>query len=160
MSVADATMKGMGMEATKAVAAELNGYLVQQKRHLRWLRNRSMITDELTKLVVAWARDHQGWRAKTEQEILFKKGVHHPGEWWGYVDVGIERPKPLPPLMIEIDSANKRWSLDKLVGATDQGWDAIWLRWGAPQNPQLLIPEPVQLVYLDVKPWKKPRTPR
>ncbi|MFG1771735.1 hypothetical protein ACGFIX_19350 [Nocardia salmonicida] len=31
--------------------------------------------------------------------------------------------------MVEIDRANKRWSLDKLVAEADAGNIALWVRW-------------------------------
>ena len=48
----------------------------------------------------------------------------------GYVDVIVLRQPAAPDLAIEIDSADKPWSVDKLRHAMAAGMDAIWVRWG------------------------------
>jgi hypothetical protein len=48
----------------------------------------------------------------------------------GYVDVIVRRGGSEPDLAIEIDSADKPWSLTKLRHAAAAGMQAIWVRWG------------------------------
>ena len=48
----------------------------------------------------------------------------------GFVDVIVRRGDGTPDLAIEIDSADKPWSVDKLRHAAQAGMRAIWVRWG------------------------------
>jgi hypothetical protein len=48
----------------------------------------------------------------------------------GYIDLVIRRARPDPDLAIEIDSADKQWSLTKLRYAASAGMHPIWVRWG------------------------------
>ena len=48
----------------------------------------------------------------------------------GYVDLMIRRGPSGPDLAIEIDSADKQWSVAKLRHAAAAGMIAIWVRWG------------------------------
>lgn len=47
---------------------------------------------------------------------------------------------------IEIDRANKFWSLEKLVRAQQNGYVSIWIRWRSPMR--IAVPEHVHLINL------------
>ena len=55
----------------------------------------------------------------------------------------------LPPLVIEIDSANKKWSLTKLEKCSEKGWDCLWVRWGP--NEPIPTPEDIMCIYIPFK---------
>jgi uncharacterized membrane-anchored protein len=50
---------------------------------------------------------------------------------------------------IEIDSSNKKWSLEKLLDAHKKGYVPIWVRWNAEIN--IKVPEVINLIYLTNK---------
>tara|TARA_Y100000766_G_scaffold173834_1_gene149271 strand:- start:439 stop:870 length:432 start_codon:yes stop_codon:yes gene_type:complete len=52
----------------------------------------------------------------------------------------------LRPLVIEIDSSNKKWSLRKLEKCSEKGWDCLWIRWGP--NAPIPTPEDVMCIYI------------
>jgi hypothetical protein len=84
------------------------------------------VTSDLTRLIVQWAID-QGWAARTEARIQLPVGA---GERLGIVDVLIVRGDGEQGLAIEIDSADKPWSVDKLRYAAAAGMRPVWVRWG------------------------------
>ncbi len=54
---------------------------------------------------------------------------------------------------VEIDRANKQWSLEKLVRAQQAGFTSVWIRW---RNPiRMTIPEQIYLIDLTRKTHSK-----
>ena len=86
------------------------------------------VTARITREVVAWARA-RGWAARTEARVDVPTG-QTPTEQLGFVDVVVRRADRMPDLAIEIDSADKPWSVIKLQHAAAAGMYAIWVRWG------------------------------
>ena len=86
------------------------------------------VTARVTGEVVAWARA-RGWAARTEARVEVPTG-QAAADHLGFVDVIVRRVDRLPDLAIEIDSADKPWSVIKLQHAAAAGMRAIWVRWG------------------------------
>ena len=86
------------------------------------------ITARITGEVVAWARA-RGWTTRTEARVEVPTG-QAAADQLGFVDVVVRRADRLPDLAIEIDSADKPWSVIKLQHAAAAGMHAIWVRWG------------------------------
>jgi hypothetical protein len=83
-------------------------------------------------------------RCECEKEVflgLRRKTDGHKG----LVDVIIKRPDRIR-YAIEIDSSNKKWSLEKLLYAHSIGYVPIWVRWNAKINIQ--IPAVINLIDL------------
>jgi len=89
-------------------------------------RSTRQVTADLTSVVVAWAAD-RGWTARTEARIEVPEA---DAARLGFVDVVIARGHGLPALAIEIDSADKPWSIVKLHYAAAAGMRPVWVRWG------------------------------
>jgi hypothetical protein len=87
----------------------------------------SQATREITRAIVRWATS-RGWIARAEARVSIP--TVDAAERLGIVDVIVHRGASEPPVAIEIDSAHKPWSLDKLRHAVRSGMDAIWVRWG------------------------------
>lgn len=106
---------------TDALAAELF------RLELRSLTTAS-VTAAITRSIVCLARGH-GWRVRTEArvEVPLTSGIP---QQLGYVDVLVSRGRPYPDVAIEIDSADKPWSVVKLRHAAAAGMHSIWVRWG------------------------------
>lgn len=83
-----------------------------------------VVTARITRAVVEWAAG-RGWATRTEARVEVGEGTR-----LGYLDVVVLRTPSLPDLAIEIDSADKPWSVDKLRHAAAAGMDPIWVRWG------------------------------
>lgn len=99
------------------------------------------VTSELTNAVVDWGVAHR-WRIRREVPSL--AGL--PGaraDRSGYVDVVCERLDG-PPIAIEIDQTDKRWSARKLLTEAEAGVVPLWVRWGEPETKP--VPVPVALV--------------
>ncbi|MEV0292576.1 hypothetical protein [Nocardia sp. NPDC050710] len=131
-------------EETRQTAQELHHFL---SATFEWRkRTKAEVTQELTALVLRWSETHPGWQALTESPSVatteIRSGIRH-----GRLDVAIDR-LASPKLVIEIDSSNKQWSLEKLVAEAMTGAHAIWLRWGFPEL-RLPVPEPVVLLFFD-----------
>jgi hypothetical protein len=90
-------------------------------------RSTAQVTAYITREIINWAVAH-GWSPRTEAR------VHAPSSAGdarlGFVDVIVRRGSGVPDVAIEIDSADKPWSLDKLRHAAAAGMHAIWVRWG------------------------------
>ena len=90
-------------------------------------RSTARMTAHITRQIVSWATA-RGWSPRTEAR------VHAPAAAGdarlGFVDVIVRRGSGVPDLAIEIDSADKPWSVDKLRHAAAAGMHAIWVRWG------------------------------
>ncbi len=63
----------------------------------------------------------------------------------GLIDIIIKSPNE-KQYAIEIDSSNKKWSLEKLLHAQKTGYVPIWVRWCAKINIQ--IPTVINLIDL------------
>lgn len=83
-----------------------------------------VVTARITRAVVEWAAAH-GWATRTEARVRVGQTTRV-----GFVDVIVLRGPALPDLAIEIDSADKPWSVDKLRHAAAAGMHPIWVRWG------------------------------
>ena len=88
----------------------------------------SAVTARITREVVAWARAC-GWTTRTEARVDVPTR-QAAADQLGFVDVVVRRSDRLPDLAIEIDSADKPWSVVKLQHAAAAGMHAIWIRWG------------------------------
>ncbi|GAA2383841.1 hypothetical protein [Dactylosporangium salmoneum] len=106
-------------------------------------------TDEVTELLIeavaGWARE-QGWRAYRRAASVVPLPPPYDRQF-SVVDVGIARPGAAP-VVVEVDHADRRRTLDKLVAEAAAGRVALWVRWGAGRmSPP---PEPVRLVAFPV----------
>jgi hypothetical protein len=66
----------------------------------------------------------------------------------GLVDIIIKSPNG-KQYAIEIDSSNKKWSVEKLLYAYKTGYVPIWVRWNAEIN--IKVPEVINLIDLTNK---------
>lgn len=86
-------------------------------------------TAALTEAIVRWAcargRGERRWKCHRE---VFVPVIREGGTLSGIVDLVVERPG-VPDLVIEIDSANKTWSAEKLRFVHQAGGVPIWVRW-------------------------------
>jgi hypothetical protein len=82
------------------------------------------MTARITRAVLDWAAA-QGWATRKEARV----GVGEEARL-GFVDVMVLRQPAAPDIAIEIDSADKPWSVDKLRHAAAAGMQPIWVRWG------------------------------
>ncbi|MGW5441414.1 hypothetical protein [Nocardia asteroides] len=106
--------------------------LAQSLRH--WLtpvRASGLTSTQTTKLITAhtleWAHSKR-WQTSTEVPALIERTINGR-VYSGRVDVVCERSWWRPPIAIEIDRANKSWSVDKLVAEAEAGHVALWVRW-------------------------------
>jgi len=88
-----------------------------------------------------------------EQKFEIKKEVflglkRKKDGYKGFVDIIIKRPDGIR-YAIEIDSSNKKWSLEKLLHAHSIGYVPIWIRWCAKVNME--IPAVINLIDLTNK---------
>ena len=90
-------------------------------------RSTALMTAHITRQIVGWAAA-RGWSPRTEARVSAPSSAGE--EQLGFVDVIVRRGAGLPDLAIEIDSADKPWSVDKLRHAAGAGMRAIWVRWG------------------------------
>jgi hypothetical protein len=106
--------------------------------------NRNKGTELITSSIENFAREQ---RFECEKEVflgLRRKIDGHKG----FIDVIIRRPDGIR-YAIEIDSSNKKWSLEKLLYAHSVGYVPIWVRWCAEINIQ--IPAVINLIDLTNK---------
>ena len=90
-------------------------------------RSTALMTAHITRKIVGWAVS-RGWSPRTEARVNAASAAGDAK--LGFVDVIVRRGNGLPDLAIEIDSADKPWSVDKLRHAASAGMHAIWVRWG------------------------------
>jgi len=91
-------------------------------------RRTGEVTAQLTGAIVAWALS-RGWAARTEARVgVPEQATRDPR--LGFVDVIVRIGGDQPDLAIEIDSADKPWSVTKLQYAAAGGMRAVWVRWG------------------------------
>lgn len=109
------------------------------------------VTNTLTEAVMLWAHE-QGWTVHLEVPLACVRGLY-PGkpERQGYVDAVVTGRAGRPPLVIEIDRANKLWSALKLGAAADQGMTAVWVRWMRRPVPLAPVPAGVTLITVTVQ---------
>ena len=86
------------------------------------------ITVSLTDAILAWAQDN-GWSAHREEPIKVAGYVSSSGNTRSNGRIDIWCRSSCYDLAIEIDRANKAWSLAKLVQARQNGAHAVWVRW-------------------------------
>ncbi|MFI6955529.1 hypothetical protein ACIBJI_18865 [Nocardia sp. NPDC050408] len=124
------------------------------------------VTDTLTRHVAEWGRD-QGWVPRFEAPSATTRTSRRGKVWRGRIDVVFDRPGH-PELAIEIDSRNNTRSLAKLVDEFEaRSCAGIWLRWGPKTaashsftgasgfDPELVVPPPIVMVFLDIMCHKK-----
>jgi hypothetical protein len=117
------------------------------------------ITREIIGEIRRWA-DAKGWRCESEVDSgVARRGG--PGKTWqhykGYVDLVVHRGQ-LPPIAIEVDRADKKWSLVKLGKCASDGMEAIWVRWGYPCL--LGIPRNILLIRVEIAGWGRRKMQR
>jgi hypothetical protein len=124
---------------------ELHGY--SSRMNLLAL-NKAQGTQRLTRFIHDWAHSRN---LLCEKEVclgatrtLVKSGYIY----WGYLDFVIDE-----WLAIEIDSSNKRWSLEKLEHAAHVGFVPVWIRWYSAQR--FCVPPTVRLIMLPNRPHKR-----
>jgi hypothetical protein len=89
----------------------------------------SAMTSHITRVIVAWAVA-RGWSVRTEARVNVDHRLNTSVERLGFLDVVIRRTDAVSDIAIEIDSADKPWSVAKLQHAAAAGMHAIWVRWG------------------------------
>lgn len=86
------------------------------------------VTARITRTILEWAAA-RGWAARGEARVGVPL-LDGQRAQAGFVDVIVHRSPAEPDLAIEIDSADKPWSVVKLRHAVAAGMHAIWIRWG------------------------------
>jgi hypothetical protein len=118
--------------------------------HLRGVAFVDLDTDEVTSLLIdaieAWALA-QGWRAYRRAASVVPLPPPY-SQQHSVVDIGIARPGR-PPVVVEVDHADRRRTVEKLVAEAAAGRLAVWVRRGAgklnpPPAPVLLVAVPVE----------------
>ena len=101
------------------------------------------VTAALTERTVSWGTEH-GWRVRREVPSL--AGIPGPNpDRPGYLDVVCQRLDG-PPIAVEIDRTDKRWSASKLLCEAEAGVVVVWLRWNSETRA---VPPPLALVNLE-----------
>jgi hypothetical protein len=117
--------------------------------HLEHLTFADRSPDEVTGLlitaIVEWATS-QGWRVYRRASSVVPLPPPYEQQF-SVVDVGIARPDA-PPLVVEVDHADRKRTVDKLLAEAAAGRETLWVRWGsgrfaAPPEPIRLVPFPV-----------------
>jgi hypothetical protein len=85
-------------------------------------------TRYITHAIGQWAHE-RGWSVRTEAPVAVGDAAISATQS-GFVDVVIRRGGTSPDIAIEIDSADKPWSVVKLQHAAAAGMRAVWIRWG------------------------------
>lgn len=119
---------------------ELNDYLGHLDLTEFRRGNRNEGTKFLTAKVIEFSRRF-GFSYQTEISLGLKRPT---SDYWGYLDFVLE--KGNERFAIEIDSSNKKWSLQKLLHAHGLGYKAIWIRWCVPMR--INVPNDVYLIDL------------
>jgi hypothetical protein len=112
-------------------------------------------TTAITRAVARWASS-RGWQARTEARVGLEADRATVPKL-GYIDVVVRRGGGMPDMAIEIDSEDKRWSLDKLRHAAAAGMHAIWIRWGDDEWAGAF--EGVDVIQLQVRRKARRRSP-
>ncbi|MFI5915258.1 hypothetical protein [Dactylosporangium sp. NPDC051541] len=108
-------------------------------------RSADEVTELLIEATVEWAKS-EGWRVYRRASSVVPLPPPYEKQF-SVVDVGIARPGR-PPLVVEVDHADRKRTLDKLVAEAAAGREALWVRWGSgrfatPPEPIRLVPFPV-----------------
>jgi len=106
--------------------------------------NRNKGTEFITSSIESFARV-QGLTYEREVFLGLKRTTDG---YKGFIDIIIKRPEGMM-YAIEIDSSNKKWSLEKLLDAYNKGYVPIWVRWCTKIN--IKIPSVVNLIDLTGK---------
>jgi hypothetical protein len=106
--------------------------------------NRNKGTEFITSSIESFAR---GRGLACEREVFLGLNRKTSG-YKGLIDMVIKSTEGIG-YAIEIDSSNKKWSLEKLLHAHSTGYVPIWVRWCAKINIQ--IPTVVNLIDLTDK---------
>ena len=106
--------------------------------------NRNRGTEFITSSIESFAHS-QGWACEREVFLGLKRKTDG---YKGLIDIIIKRPEGMP-YAIEIDSSNKKWSLEKLLHAYRKGYVPIWIRWCTKIN--IKIPSVINLIDLTDK---------
>jgi hypothetical protein len=135
-----------------ALAADLGA-------HLGRLAFADRGTDDVTELLVAatveWARG-RGWRAYRRAASVVPLPPPYERQF-SVVDVGVARAGEAP-VVVEVDHADRRRTLDKLAAEAAAGRVALWVRWGA--GRLTAPPPPVRMVPFAVISRRGPAGPR
>nr|BFE56671.1 hypothetical protein GCM10020063_011970 [Dactylosporangium thailandense] len=119
------------------------------QEHLDGLTFADRGTDEVTELLiaatVAWAVG-RGWRAYRRATSVVPLPPPYEQQF-SVVDVGVARPGG-PPLVVEVDHADRRRTLDKLAAEAAAGREALWVRWGSGRLAP--PPDPIRFVAFPV----------
>ena len=126
------------MDLVADLAARLDGLVFAD---LTTEQVTALIIDE----VVAWGRGH-GWRVYRRPASVVR--LPPPLEQrHSVIDVGVARADG-QPLAIEVDSTDRRRTVEKLLAEAEAGRVPIWVRWAA--GPIAVPPLPVRMVPLQV----------
>jgi hypothetical protein len=106
--------------------------------------NRNKGTEFITSSIESFAHG----RGLTCEKEVFLGLSRKASRRKGLVDIVIKSPEGIG-YAIEIDSGNKKWSLEKLLHAHSIGYVPIWVRWCAKVNIQ--IPDVINLIDLTNK---------
>ncbi len=136
-------------ELVDQLEMELRG--LASRIHLLTL-SRTEGTQELTAFLCHWAKVRH-LNCAREVFLGATRPMRNSGFLYrGYLDFVID-----DWLAIEIDSANKRWSLSKLDDALRRGLTPVWIRWCSPQK--LCVPPAVRLILLPTRESRSVRAP-
>ena len=103
------------------------------------------VTARIIDEVVSWGRGH-GWRVYRRPPSVVP--LPPPlDKQHSVLDVGVARADG-PPLAIEVDSTDRRRTVEKLLAEAEAGRVPIWVRWSA--VPIAVPPPPVRMVPLRV----------
>jgi hypothetical protein len=131
-----------GAEDGERVAASLAEWLTG-------LTFADQTTDEVTgriiESVVAWAGG-QGWRVYRRASSVMPLPPPYSRQH-SVLDVACARPAG-PPIAIEVDRADRRRTVDKLLAEAEAGRIPIWVRWGTGRFDA--PPPPIQMVTCEV----------
>jgi hypothetical protein len=103
--------------------------------------NRNKGTEFITSSIESFAH---GQGLTCEREIFLGLNRKTSGRK-GLVDMIIKSPEGIE-YAIEIDSSNKKWSLEKLLHAHSKGYVPVWVRWCA--KIDIEIPAVINLIDL------------
>lgn len=103
------------------------------------------VTARIIDEVVAWGRGN-GWRVYRRPASVVR--LPPPmDQQHSVIDVGVARADE-PPLAIEVDSTDRRRTVEKLLAEAEAGRVPIWVRWSA--GPIAVPPLPVRMIPLQV----------
>ncbi|OHB50069.1 MAG: hypothetical protein A2Y10_14050 [Planctomycetes bacterium GWF2_41_51] len=104
-------------------------------------RPRAEGTELITSVIQTFAKENQfGF----EREV-FLGLTRKTNDYKGLIDIIIIKPDGTR-YAIEIDSSNKKWSLEKLIHAHNIGYVPVWIRWHT--KIKIEIPKHINLINL------------